>query len=77
MRVLCLIFFLHDIVLDIAVGAFISSSSMDGSEIALSISNVHAIKLNIKTMVNLRLLVMFVERIWSDGKVSKSKTFCH
>ena len=35
---LCLIVFLHDIVLDIAVGAFISSSSMDCSEIALSIT---------------------------------------
>ena len=33
---LCLIGFLHDIVLDIAVGSFISSSSMDCSEIALS-----------------------------------------
>ena len=33
---LCLIGFLHDIVLDIAVGSFISSSSVDCSEIALS-----------------------------------------
>ena len=33
---LCLIGFLHDIVLDIAVGSFISSSSMNCSEIALS-----------------------------------------
>ena len=33
-RVLCLVVFLHDIVLDLAVGAFASSSSMVGSEIA-------------------------------------------
>ena len=37
---LCLIGFLHDIVLDIAVGSFISSSSMDCSEIALSVIRV-------------------------------------
>ena len=33
-HVLCLVVFLHDIVLDLAVGAFASSSSMVGSEIA-------------------------------------------
>ena len=41
-RVLCLVVFLHDIVLDIAVGAFASSSSMVGSEIAkLALSILH------------------------------------